>query len=150
MSIYDMTEELLRLFIDNEPLEINFIRQQIDRYLSIIEDDDTYGAERIRAILQTNADTLDDVLEQLVENELHEADEFYKDQIEVAAETDELNSIDSLAIKIIDIYDVELRDDGSLETIKNVVFEYFDTEEPHSSHQQQIDVAHRIFEIYNE
>lgn len=148
MSIYDLAEELLRLCGDD--MISCMSSTSIERFIALIDDDDTYAAERIRAIIQNYLPSVEEVDDDTDdENYWDEFEENDKNVEERFAETEELNSIDEKAIKIIDIYDVEIEDDPVLENIKNIVFEYFDSEEPNCPHQKQVNIAHRVLEIFN-
>jgi len=147
MSIYDMTEDLLTILFQDEPVELPALLQKLKRYQSMIEDDDSYAAERIRALIQSNSEVLDETLSVLEKEERDELEERIEDIEENQAETDELNSVDTHAVDILEIYIDEITYHPVLENIKNIVFDYFDSYDDDVPYQTQISIAHRILEM---
>jgi len=155
MSIYDLTEELLKIIFENEPIKPVTQNKRMVRYLSMIEDDDNYNAERVRAIIQNHMNIIKEVGDIEDEDEDEDEDDRWGDTEDTEDTEDNLeltsnnilNPLDKLAVKIIEIYVDEIIYSPTLENIKNIVFDYLETEESDCTHEDQITIAHRILEI---
>ena len=138
MSIYDLTEELIRLC--GEDLISLLDKASIEKYMAFIDEDDTIQAERIRAILQTFINKAEETEEEFLET--------FDDEEEGTLEECEDKTDIDIDI-ILTNHHEDILEDSSLENIKNLVLEYFETYNTKTDKKYAIDMAHRIYEYYH-
>ena len=144
MSIYDVADLLIKNHIESVGVADESEKNLFQKLLNLIDEDDSYEAERIRSVIQIHINEIDS-FDENIEDDIDDFEPEEDDDItEVEAATESPGYIDNLACEIIDRFALDIEENPSLENIKAIVFDDLEDE---YEHNEVLDVAHRVFEM---